>query len=180
MTTPTGSPAWTRSAEATVYGGHQNKRDYQAQGVVNPQTDVSAAEFKRLCADLAAVVRVAPFAVVRLSCDDSTPAEPTVHAVFQQTGTTTTDYSGDNPPEGFPAVTRNGDGDVTIAWDADYKDDYGEIAPIAIRFAQASLLGSAAGSVVHEIVDDHTLRLRAFLADGSAAQDAEISIEVWA
>lgn len=179
MTVPNGSPAWTRSADATVYGGHPDKRDYQGQGVVNPQTDISAAEFLRMTADLAAVVRVAPFAVLRIQCDDTTPNDPTVLSVNQQTGIVSTSYAGMSPPTGFPTAERNGDGDITITWDSDYPDEFGEIAPVALRMGMASVTGSGAGEAVVEMVSDTAIRVRAFDDSGVALQDTQITVEVW-
>jgi hypothetical protein len=180
MTTPTGSPAWTGTADATVYGGHPDKRDYQAQGVVNPQTDISAAEFQRLCADLAAIVRVSPFAVLHIECDDTTPGPPTVTSVRQQTGVAATAYLGDDAPAGFPAVTRNGDGDITITWDASYSDDFGQVAPIVVSMAKASIANDDdPGEAVCDLVSDTAVRVRAFIPAGTAFSDAEVVVEVW-
>ncbi len=180
MTTPTGLPAWTRTAEASVYGGHDDKRDFMGQGVVNPQTDISAAEFRRLAADLAAVARTAPFAVVYLTCDDTTPADPTVNRVRQMTGVTSTSYAGASPPTGMPTVTREGDGDVTLEWEASYSDDAGVSSDINIRFAMANVAEDGDYTATVELVDERTVRVRAFeLPSGDPAEDVEIVVEVY-
>src|SRR5512147_559298 len=60
MTTPTGSPIWTRATVAADYGGKATLHDYGDIGSVNANTDVNAAQYLRLCADLSAVAKTAP------------------------------------------------------------------------------------------------------------------------
>ena len=61
---PSGNPLWLRAPGITQYGGDANKKDYGGIGVINAQTDISAAQYARMTADLAAVARVTP--LVRL------------------------------------------------------------------------------------------------------------------
>ena len=61
--TPAGSPPWVRNADHATYGGNLDKRNFQGQGIINAQTDVGAEQFVRLCTDLAAAVRTAPFGI---------------------------------------------------------------------------------------------------------------------
>jgi hypothetical protein len=70
-TTPNGTPAWTRSADHTFYGGHVDKANYQDEPIVNPKTDVGANAIQRMAADLAAVARMANFATVTFTANES-------------------------------------------------------------------------------------------------------------
>ena len=112
--TPTGNPAWTRSAGIESYGGNVNKRNHLSQGVVDPETDISAENLSRIAADLTAVARVSAFSAIRFTCNDTSPAAPTVANVLQQTAINTAGYEGDAAPTGMPSLARNGTGDVTV------------------------------------------------------------------
>lgn len=144
MTTPTGLPAWSRTADHTVYGGHLDKQNYLSQGVINARTDVGAEEFVRLCEDVAVCARTAPFAVITYTCNDSSPAAPTIHSVYMMTGVRTADYAGGSPPTGFPSATRNGNGNVTFSFASSYTDAYGVSSALTIRHAEAGGHGTSA------------------------------------
>lgn len=176
--TPDGTPAWERTASADIYGGHPDKRDFGNLGVINPKTDVSAVQFARLCADMAAVARVAPFSVITLTCDDTSPAAPTVNGLRQMNGVSSTGYVGDSPPAGMPTCTRVSDGKVQIAWPPSVSDEFGISGDVILDHAHASVLGeSAYASVVIEKINDYTWTFEAF--DVSAEiPDAQMCIEV--
>lgn len=127
--TPTGNPAWVRSNDHTAYGGHVNKANYQSVGTVNPRTDLSAENLARMAADLAAVARTAPWAVLTYTTNDTSPAAPTIDDYETMAG---------NEPTG----ARVGDGEVTITWDASYSDPYSQSADIHIIGATATVHGS--------------------------------------
>jgi len=174
MTTPNGSPAWTRTATAATYGGHTDKSNYQQQSVCNPRTDVDAGEYIRAAEDLATAVRVSPFAILSLTCNDSgTPAAPTVSFVVQSNGQTTSSYSGDTPPSGFPTCTRNGDGDVTIQWDTLLSDAYGEEAAPNIKAVFPNRIAT------HTLDDYRTISVVARDTSGNPVADATIGVMVF-
>lgn len=135
MTTPTGDPPWVRSANYATYGGHVGKHDFQQQGVVNPLTDVSAAEFMRLTNDVAAIAAPAAFAMLSLTCNDTTPAAPTINWIAAMNGRRFTSYPGGSAPAGFPTGARSGDGRVTLTWPTLLTDSYGVQAAPYIRTA---------------------------------------------
>jgi hypothetical protein len=175
MTEPTGSPAWTGTADATTYGGHADKRDYQAQGVVNPQTDISAAEFKRLTADIAASARTAAFSRVSVTCVD--PAgPPVVTSVWQMTGRNSSGYAGDAAPTGMPSAARGGDGNVLLTWATSYEDDYGVAADLTIRGVDVS---SSGGIETWEIVSANSVRVRCYNGAAAALADALFTVTVY-
>jgi hypothetical protein len=171
--TPTGNPAWVRSNGHTAYGGNVNKVNYQSVGTINPRTDLSAENLCRIAADLAAVARVSPFAVVTFTCDDTTPAAPTVSNYYAMAGA-------------VPIATRNGNGDVTFAWSGTYNDDYGVagVANIigatatvqsgaAVRIATAQLLDANADGIFESV------RVRVFDNAAAAVSNPKVTLSVW-
>jgi len=171
--TPTGSPAWVRSNGHTAYGGNINKVNYQSVGTINPRTDLSAENLCRIAADLAAVARVSPFAVMTFTCDDTTPAPPTITSYYAMAG---------NPP----TPTRNGNGDVTFAWEGSYVDDYG-VAGVAniigatatvqsgavVRVATVQLLDANANGVFESV------RVRVFDNAAAAVSNPKVTLTIW-
>lgn len=176
--TPTGSPAWVRTADHTNYGGNTEKRNYQSQGVVNPETDVGAEDFARLAADVAAVARTSPFCVITFLQDDSTPDDPTVEYVNMMTGIRTTSYDGGTPPSGFPTVTRNGDGDVSITFESNYSDDYAVSGAFTPKHASGNAHGSTAATVSCSVSGSVVTALT-FDAAGAAETDKRVTVEVY-
>lgn len=179
-TTPAGLPAWSRTADASVYGGHSDKRDYQAQGVVNPQTDVSAAQFIRLAADVAALTRVAPFCVMTVQCNDTVPDAPTVVRAQQMTAVSLAGYEGDNPTGDFPELSRLGDGDIRVDWAETVEDDYGVSHTVSLVHAMASAQDASGYVIVTPIAggDGHSFRFRVYDSSGNDVPDALITFEV--
>jgi len=177
-TTPAGLPAWARSNAHTTYGGDLEKTNYMGQDIVDAQTDVSAAQLCRMAADLEAVQRTAPFAVITYTCEDTAPAAPTVHSVYMMTGVSTVDYDAAAPPVGFPGAARNGDGDVTFTFAASYLDDYGVSSAFVPRSALATLHGATAGSVPC-VIFGNDVTVRALDTTPAAIADAKVTLTVW-
>ncbi len=184
-TVPTGVPAWVRTASHDIYGGDVAKTNWQSQGVTNPLTDVGAESFVRMCADLAAVSRTAPFATLTVLCDDGTPAPPTIIVVNQMTGVRLVSYVGNAAPAGFPSAARNGNGDVTLTWANSYTDSYGVSGFLNIAHAQATVSSSAA-AVATAVISDadadghaETVRVRCFLfPSGTAPVSPRFTLEI--
>lgn len=170
--TPTGAPVWVRTNDHTTYGGNVNKRNYQSQGSVNAQTDISAEEYVRVCADLDAIGRVSPFAMIHYTNNDTVPAVPTVNNYDAMVGSA-------------PTGVRNGDGDVTFTWSASYNDPYSQAGTIHIVSAVANVNSSAAEFCTVVPLDgdvdtrNEQVRVRAFDAAGAAIQDADVMLIVW-
>ena len=181
---PTGSPAWVRNADHTIYGGDTNKTNWHSQGVTNARTDVGAEAFVRLAEDLSAVVRTAAFCELTITCNDTVPGPPTIVAVNQMTGVTLTSYVGNSPPAGFPSGARNGNGDVTITWAASYTDDYGVSGNVNIAHVLLSSIGSTAAMPVYQRADldinglYESVRVRVFNTAAAAIPDASFSMSV--
>jgi hypothetical protein len=174
VTTPTGYPAWTRGADYTQYGGDPNKANYQSQGVVNPITDVGAEGFSRMASDVAAITRTAEFCALQALCDVS--SSTTVENCRLMTGISAGSYLGTAPPSGFPTVTRNGSGDVTITFDSSYTDEYGVAGALSLTTPIATLIGSSGGVAVPELVSATVVRVRCFSLAGAAISGARFTL----
>jgi hypothetical protein len=179
---PTGDPAWVRTSSLETYGGHAEKRNHLGQGSIDALTDVSAEEFSRLTADLAAIMRTAPFGSYWFVCNDTSPAAPTIVAVNSMIGIRTTPYEGDAAPPGFPSAVRNGTGDVTFTWDASYTDPYG----VAGVFGVANPYGNATAvnGNISKLKFGYTpggltLQVQAFDTSNVALADALVSFSVY-
>ncbi len=186
MTTPTGLPAWTRSADYIQYGGDPNKANYQSQGVVNPRTDVGAEGFSRLVADAAAIVRAAEFGSMLIVCDDTTPGPATVEHCRLMVGVVVIPYVGSAPPGGlslglpllFPTVARNGNGDVSITFPATYNDEYGVAGAFIAKEPIANFVGAGGGIAVPEIVSATVIRVRVVNLSNVAISGARFTLSL--
>jgi hypothetical protein len=176
---PAGLPAWTRTGIHTQYGGDVNKRNILSQGVIDAQTDVGADEFARLAADLEAIVRTAPFAVITYACNDTSPNPPTIFTVFGMIGVNYTYYLGTSPPTGFPSAARNGNDDVTFTFASSYQDPYAVAGTFVPYHAIASCHGSSARIATVDLVSATTLRVRGFNDAGTAGTDNRFTLMVW-
>jgi hypothetical protein len=166
MITPAGAPAWVKTNDHTTYGGDVNKQNYQSRGAVNPLTDVTAAQFCRLAADIAALQLVAEFATITYQCNDSVPGAPTILYYDGMVGT-------------LPTPTRNGNGDVTWVWSATYNDDYGITGALNIAHAMTTLQGSTAGSAPYQRVNGQTIRVTAANGAGAGMVDPVVTLTVY-
>ena len=127
--TPTGVPAWVHTNDHTAYGGDVNKENYAGERSVDAQTDFNAAELCRVAADLEALARVAPFATITYTQDDSGLNDPTIDAYDAMAGTD-------------PTLTRQSDGVVQLAWETKYEDPYGVEGDIHIAHVEATVAGA--------------------------------------
>lgn len=179
--TVAGRPAWGRVNTSATYGGHQQLRDFAGEGPVNPETDVSAGEYKRLAADVAAMQRVAPLADFRILCRDTPSAlAPLVRYARIQSGVSLVEYNGGTPPPGFPAFTRLGNGSVEVTFPEQLYDEFGIGLAPEIGSVFASVVASVAGSyqVPWVLVNSRTFRVYARNA-GALLADAELSLLVF-
>lgn len=175
--TPSGLPAWSRTADHTQYGGNTAKRNYGGVGVVDASTDVGAEDICRIASDLAAVVRTAPLLIALIQCNDTSPAAPTVEYINMMTGVRTSSYEGDSPPSGFPEVTRTSSGRFTLTLPTSMTDDYGVSSAPIVRFA-----GGTAHSATAAIVTCQTgtldVDVRVATDAGVAIADALLTLEI--
>ena len=175
--TPAGLPAWSRTADHTVYGGHVNKQNYQSQGLINPRNDVGAEALCRLAADAEATTRTCPFAILTFLNHDGSPAAPTVEFANLMTGVRTTSYEGGAAPTGYPSAARNGTGDVTFTFAAAYSDPYGVSHPFTPTHITFGFHGTTF-LVATYVISGSTIRVRCFDAAGSALGDRRVTLVV--
>lgn len=135
--TTAGSPYWQRTNGAETYGGGPDKQDYATPGAVNAQTDVTAAQLRRIASDLAGLARMNPICRLLVQCNDASPAAPTVLSCVLPNESRTAPYDGDSPPAGFPSLERLGTGSFRVTLPATLTDDAGETAAPVIRFPEA-------------------------------------------
>ena len=170
-TIPTGAPAWVRTNTHETYGGNTEKRDYQAQGPVNPLTDVGAQQFCRMAADMQALAAVAEFATITYLCNDAAPGAPTIERYDGMAGAA-------------PTPTRNGNGDVTFVWAASYNDAYSRPGALHIVHAEVAVHGTTAAHATVVIDDSNAdglndrVRVRAWTVGGAAKSDARVTLTV--
>jgi hypothetical protein len=164
---PTGHPYFTRAAGHANYGGHVDKRNHLSQGVIDPETDVSAQQLARLATDLASIARVAPFAYMVVQCNDTSPAAPTVVLANMGTGISSAGYEGDAPPSGFPTLARVSDGRFTITFDSTYTDDYGVSGSFIVQPGMGNVISAAESSIT--IIRTSATVLNYYLWDGAGA-----------
>lgn len=180
--TPTGAPAWVRTNSAAHYGGNENKRNYLSQGVVDPLTDVSAEQWLRMAADMAAVARVAPFATMHILCNDTAPAAPTILACRMMTGVRSASYAGDAAPTGFPGAARVSDGVVTVTFASAYTDAYGVTGAFSLTngiIVASCATSSNYGHAPYEILSATQLRIVVRDTADAPIDDAKISLVVY-
>lgn len=175
MTTPAGYPIWSRASDPSYYGGRSDKRNYQDMPGINPRTDVDVEQFLRLCADIAALAKTAPFASLHIVTNDTTTAAPTVHGCRMLTGVYSgAPYAGDAPPTGFPTVAYVSDGVFDVTFAATYTDPYGVAGTSAVEFALASS-GTASATVAAAVTSATTVRVT--ITDGTP-QNRTVYLEV--
>ena len=175
--TPTGSPAWVRAMSHEDYGGHTDKTNWQSQGVVNPRTDVGADAFSSLCSHLAACARTAPFCVISLTLNDTSPAAPTVNSVRMMTGVRSTSYAGGSAPTGFPTCTRVSDGVAYITFASSYDDPYGIAGAYTPAHAEATAQDS--GDIVANTSITGQDVYVTLTNSGAAYQDGTVTVVVY-
>lgn len=177
MTSPAGLPPWTRTSSAATYGGHANKRDYGGIGEVNPETDVSAAQFVRLCTDVAAIARMAPVFRMIVRCQDTGTVGATVLDCVSMVGRAGP-YSGSSPPAGFPSVARTGKAQIEITFPSTLTDEFGVSGACLIEFVHTGIVYSAQSGVAQwAFLGNNVVRVSGLDSSGAAGEDMDFAIE---
>ena len=133
----------------------------------------SPEQHARLTADVVAMTRVAPLAVVKVHQELLSPYTASVEVYRGQNGVGLAHA---------PTLTLNGAGDFSLTWPAYWTDEYDVQFPIRIRMARASACSSFAISAprlpVVELVSGRAVRVRAFSQLGAAIA-ATVTVKVW-
>lgn len=170
--TPTGAPVWVRTNDHTTYGGNINKKNYQAQGAVNALTDIDVTEYVRVAADLEAIGRTSPFAILSYINNDNPRGPPTI-------------VNYDSMAGAAPKGVSNANGDVTWSWAGSYLDPYSVSGTIHITAATANINSSAAEFATVELIDSDAngrndqVRVRAFDDTGTPIIAAGVILVVY-
>ena len=126
---------------------------------------VTAEQHARIAADLKAVVSAAPFAVLRLITDSTTPLA----------------YTGQHGVGigAAPTITLIGIGDVRITWAPSYLDEYDNAQATYIKHAQATLHdnGGPPGVARVEVENARQIRVRSVSIFGPTTY--AVSLVVW-
>lgn len=148
-----------------------------------PENGVTAKQHARLCADLVAVKRTLPFAVVTLvGTDDIGGYQPNVESVYSQVGVSTTTYTGNTPTYTWQPTTLVLDvGTYYLSWSASFVDAYGVREPVNFKHARATVHGSTAAAA-HCAVTANTVTVYVYeqAAGGPALfADQRVTLVVW-
>ena len=125
-----------------------------------------------MAADLAAIQRTAPWAILVYTNNDTSPAIPTVDEYSAMAGTA-------------PTGARTGNGDVTFTWDASYNDPYSRPADVHLIGAKVTVLGTTSAFGVASFSDpdtngkDERMQVVIFDDAGVAVSDAVVAVAVY-
>ena len=102
----------------------------------SPVDGITAEQWSRLAADLSAVVRTVPFAIITV----------------EQTSNSTVVLSAYQAQHGVgdahaPTLVATGAGTVTLAWAAAYTDPFGNAQAVSIKHADAMALSAASSAI---------------------------------
>jgi hypothetical protein len=133
----------------------------------SPEEGWSAADFMRLSADVAAMRRTRPFAILRVSGDGGSNA-------------TLISYRGIHAPTVTPTVTMDGSQRAVITWPSSIEDDNGTEYQVQIRRANAgheATSGAVAG--VTTLVSSNKLSVSVRWGTGSAGTATVVVYADW-
>lgn len=135
--------------------------------------DLSAAQHARMCADLVAIKRTLPFAVITYHPTAGAGSTFETYGLYARNGVHVAPF-----PSGFyPGVTVNGTGDVTFTWANALDDDLG--VSEGLRFLKAIAKPHADGTGGKAVVEisGKTVRVRTFQT--GVARDLRTTLRVW-
>jgi hypothetical protein len=151
MTLPAGYPIWARSSAAATYGGGANKRNYGGIGAVNANTDITAEQYLRLCADVAGIAMTSHLVMMELYNAAGTFQVNWVAPVWAPPYTTP--YVGTSPPSAlYPTVTATSATACQVTLPVAPADEYGVAASISVIAAIPTLLGASWSPTIYPYV----------------------------
>lgn len=168
--TPTGAPVWVKINDHATYGGRTDKRNFAGKSSVNAQTDLSAEEWVRACADLGAVSRTAALATITYTADDTGSADPSIDNIVSMVAA--------------PTATRVSDGVTRLTWASSYTDEYGVSGSVNIIGVNVTVHGTSAAVGTFNLedpdADGNNERIRITIFDASGVvTDATVSVTVY-
>lgn len=145
MTIPTGTPLWARGRVPSAYGGNPGLRDYGGIGAVDAQTDITAAQYLRLSADVAAIANTSAICTLLFTWSTSDPLVTFVNCGWADP--ITVSYSGATPPSSlYPSVVKDSASRCVVTLPATAPDQFGVTGAITARAVIVTLgLSSVTG-----------------------------------
>lgn len=131
------------------------------------ENGITAAQWKRICADLVSARRTSPFAVIKIDQNSNSPE--------------IVEYRGLNGMaiDDRPTLTWNG-AMTEIQWSSSYQDDIGRSVAVRVTGAKGTLHGSAAGGrvkVLH-VYEPHIVRVVPVSFSGTVLSTAVYTVVV--
>ncbi len=167
MVTPAADPAWVRNASIESFGATVNMHNLDEVGTVDPNTDYLAEQHASLADNAQAFQKTIPFAVIKLTCNDSSPAVPTINSYHALHGVVQ------------PTVARSGTGHFTITWATSYLDSYGVEGATNLTDFTTSVHGSTFAQANAQFTAANVLEVFVFDAAGSALADRKVTVVVY-
>lgn len=120
-----------------------------------------------MCADLKAVVRTCPFAILTYDTTGGSVAFGSYLAMHGE-------------GEGVsPTITRIDTGECTIEWEAAYTDDYNGVHGVQLRSAEVTCHGSTGARATVAIESPRLVRVRRWLKSTKAENDGRVTLVVY-
>lgn len=178
---PNGTNPWARAMDHASYGGNVEKHDLFNSGAIDALTDVAAVNMTRLAQNLASCGLVAPFMTLYVRSNDPVTEPPLVKWAYSMNGNVPGGYVGDNPPTGFPEVTRTTDTNYLIEFPLTYTDPYGVSSDWIPKVVQASTMAISNATVGVEMSiggDSSAVRMRTTTTSPDHVL-ASFNLQVW-
>lgn len=168
MVTPAIDPIWVRNASIESFGATVDMHNYADIGTVDPNTDLTAEKYGSLADQSQAMQKTIPFAIVNLTCNDASPAAPTINTYHALHGVAR------------PTVARIGTGHFTITWATSYLDSFGQSGATNLTDYTACIHGSVSALATAQFTSVNVLEVFVFTpSTGSALADKKLTVVVY-
>ena len=160
------TPLAPQTPDVDTFGGTFTDAD----GVVDPETELSATYFNRLVAQTVMLSHTTPRAWARVTVSGGVATLADHDAVWGNTAGVA------------PTVTYVGTGEYTVEWDASYDDlqTTPESHAVSLRCAHASGFKAAAARIVNaRMADAVTAEVTVWNTAGSPADVDQFTVTVW-
>lgn len=166
---PTAEPSWVRNVDFSDYGGHVDKSNAFGITTFNPITSISAEQVSSSVDHLANIVRVAPFAVLNCTVDD-TLGTADITNYFGQHG-----IGLSNAPD----VSYDGYGQVSFEWETSYTDSYSQVGTVQLYSAIVQGKSNSAPLLSDVVITTNIISVSLYDNTGSYFTDASFTLLVF-
>jgi len=151
MTIPAGYPFWQRGRAPSLYGGSPDKRDYGGIGAVNAKTDVTAAQYLRLCSDVAALANTSAICTILCTWRPTIGSPLVTFVGCPWADPITVSYAGHAPPSSlYPKVQQVSADQLEVELPVSATDEFGVSGTIIARMVLVTLGVSSVTGVYWE------------------------------